>query len=667
MTWRDEYFRHVNLDLLNNVLSIESVSHNLMSEYEREPRCFTPLAPFEHAPNSLQYREETTQFQDGLDGQALRCSQFTTTYGPGAILQGRAGPRLIPVLGQANIFGRDRRIQGFEIIDHRLSKALLQQARIVQLPSNTELCLSEHNDVYETLAFPAWALCPTHQILYNRHNRPADDRACPKCKPFPRMANQQKEIWTVVSKQATRFVMACSEGHLDDVPWNTLIEHTKAACQPPYLLWQGSRSALRASTIVCPDCNGSINLGVAYGRTWKCSGRYPERSDTRVDCAGGAKMIQRAAANLYMPELCTSLAIPPADSQIYRILRNVYIRTVIESETALTKDALLTRLKTLASKDRISEQTIQKLECFSESDVNEAIHQIMSQELPLDNRALRRQEFETLRTVARSGSRAFQSNSQGDPAQFGVVRQRVREYAGPGGHRLRVTPVPRLRVVMVQTGYRRLDPLKSKLVSIMHTDEQDGSSWYPGIELFGEGIYIDLAPSAASDQAHFALTYAQTWQEAWHDPAAYHQRILQPADRDSLHPVFVWWHTLAHRVINALSVNFGYPSAAVRERVFIDINEHTGSASGGILLYTVQPAGDGTLGMTALAAQFDTVLHVALGTIDFCSNDPLCAEETFGDNKYNGSGCYACLLVPSSSCEHCNTRMDRTLLRENLP
>ena len=28
-----------------------------------------------------------------------------------------------------------------------------------------------------------------------------------------------------------------------------------------------------------------------------------------------------------------------------------------------------------------------------------------------------------------------------------------------------------------------------------------------------------------------------------------------------LHPVFVWWHTLSHRLITALSVDSGYSSA----------------------------------------------------------------------------------------------------------
>ena len=71
--------------------------------------------------------------------------------------------------------------------------------------------------------------------------------------------------------------------------------------------------------------------------------------------------------------------------------------------------------------------------------------------------------------------------------------------------------------------------------------------------------------------------------------------------------------------------------------------------------------------LVALVPLFDRVLRVAFNTIDGCSNDPLCSEMQFDIGKYNGAACYACQLVSETSCEHRNTRMDRTLLKENLP
>jgi hypothetical protein len=604
-----------------------------------------------------------------MAGQALRRSQFITTYGPGAILEGRLGPRVIPVLGSglSTIFSDDgkRTMQDFEITDSRLSSALLGGANIIRLPSNAELNFSEARYIYETTPFPSWALCPHHQILYLKQPESSspDNRACPQCGPL-----SPTEVWRTVRRQAIRFVMACPEGHLDDVNWSSMISHQNKPCQPAFLYWRGSGSALRNITIVCPDCGGLLNLGQAYSREWRCSGRFPERGIERPGCEAKAKMIQRGAANLRIPELYTSLTIPPADTRLHRILQSGTIRNLLEAGVVSAKEELLTALRNLVAKGRIGAGPGTELETFSEADVNQAIAQNRSEALPQDNRVLRLQEFKALRKAAIDGAPAMLSRTPGAPPQFEVVRQDVHEYIGPGKHPLRVTPVSRLRVVMVQKGYRRLDPLQGRVVDIAHIDENEGSKWYPGVELFGEGIFIDLAPSVDPHGYHFPLKYAENWLAAWHSPERYHQRIQQTDESDYLHPVFVWWHTFAHRLINALSIDSGYSSAAVRERVYIDIDDQSGRARGGILLYTVQPGGDGTLGgMMALAAQFDRVLRAALNTIDMCSNDPLCAEEEFDDRKYNGSACYACLLVSETSCEHRNTRLDRTLLKENLP
>ena len=106
-----------------------------------------------------------------------------------------------------------------------------------------------------------------------------------------------------------------------------------------------------------------------------------------------------------------------------------------------------------------------------------------------------------------------------------------------------------------------------------------------------------------------------------------------------------------------------YSSAAIRERVFVEIDEEFGDAKGGVLLYTAQPGGDGTLGgLIALVPQFERIVAAAIRDIDACSNDPLCGDETFRVGKYNGAACYSCALVSETSCEHRNMRLDRNLL-----
>jgi len=136
-------------------------------------------------------------------------------------------------------------------------------------------------------------------------------------------------------------------------------------------------------------------------------------------------------------------------------------------------------------------------------------------------------------------------------------------------------------------------------------------------------------------------------------------------DPNELDPVSVWWHTLSHRLLRALSVDSGYSSAAIRERVYLS-HDPQGQAHGGLLLYTVQPGGDGTLGgLISLADHFDEVLRSALRDVADCSNDPLCAEAPATGAP--GAACYSCLLASETSCERRNLHLDRLILIEDPP
>ncbi|GAB4537258.1 MAG: DUF1998 domain-containing protein [Anaerolineae bacterium] len=593
--------------------------------------------------------------------QSLRRSQFITTYGPGAILEGPDGPRVILTLDLSGLFDR-RRPADFEITDLRLSQALLNGAGILRLPSNAEVGEPDSRCIYNTDPFPSWALCVRHGLLYRKTRN--GNRACPRCEPL----FNQYEAWRQVRRQAIRFVRACPAGHLDDVDWIGVIPHTSQGCNPSYLYWRGGGGALRHIDIVCPNCNASINLGIAYSREWRCSGRFAELGSNRPGCDEPSKIIQRGAANLRISELQTALTIPPRSTSLHRLLEMTVVRAVLVTQSVRSKPELLDALQALVRQNLLRPAVVTEIQNYPEATILAAIADTVASDLPATIRNLRLQEFEALRHAAAHGAPPQPSPTPGAPPQFEVIRGQVRTLLGPGGRLLRITPINRLRVVMVQTGYRRLDPLNPP-VDRVYDDGQ--RSWYPGVELFGEGVFLDLDPGSRADAParHFPLNgaAANAWFDAWIDPDSFKQRI-HPEDRDQLHPVFVWWHTLAHRLINALAVDSGYSSASVRERVFVDVEEHTGDAGGGVLLYTAQPGGDGTLGgLVALVPAFERVLDAAFRNLDACSNDPLCGEEIFAPGKYNGAVCYACGLVSETSCEHRNMRLDRNLLLENLP
>jgi hypothetical protein len=596
-----------------------------------------------------------------MAAQPLRRSQFIITYGPGAILEGAEGPRIIPSLERSRLFER-RNPSDSEITDLRLSEALLGGAGIVRLPSNAEVGEPDSRELYYTERFPKWSLCVQHERLYRK--AASDNRACPSCPPL----SDHFMAWRQASRQAIRFVRACAASHLDDVDWIGIINHNRQNCRPSYLYWTGGGGALRHINIVCPACNGNVNLGIAYFRDGTCLGRFPELGPHTPGCNQRSKMIQRGAANLRIAEIQTALTIPPRSTRLHRLLEMSLIRAILVAQQPHNKASLITTLRALVAQRLLRQAVVDEIETYPEQTILIVAGDVIAGGLPSNISDLRLQEFEALRHAAAHGAPPQPASTPGAPPQFEVIRQHVRTVTGPRGRLLRITPIDRLRVVMVQTGYRRLDPTNPP-VERRYSDGQ--REWFPGVELFGEGIFIDfdLGEGSNTRRNRFMLqgSEASTWLDEWHNREGSPQGFANESG-DHLHPVFVWWHTLAHRLINALAIDSGYSSSAVRERVFIEVGPDADATRGGVLLYTAQPGGDGTLGgLIALVPEFERVLGSALRNLDACSNDPLCGEETFSTGKYNGAACYACALVSETSCEHRNMRLDRNLLLRSLP
>lgn len=582
--------------------------------------------------------------------QQVRPSQFITTYGPGTILETRSGP--VVALSADRVFtDNGLALQDFEIRDSRLSRdPAINGAGIVRIPSNAEVMRQEQDSLYPTASIPYWSLCVVHRVLYWARN------GCPQCPP-PRHAREAREK---AGREAIRFVRACAAGHLDDVDWNYIV-HNGPSCprQPGYYLWMGGGGALRNVEIRCPPgqargCGAGVNFGSAYARDWRCSGRYPEEGPRPVQpsCNSPARIIQRGAANLRTSAVVSALTIPPLASRLHNLLQDSRIMTFCRMLIQLNQlnEASFRQALTTVPQPPLGQSVVQFLQTCSWPEIEAAIAQVVAQSAAGPG-SLKEEEFASLRFAAANGAPAVPAPQLGVPPLFEVRLSDVRRFTGPAGrHSFRVVPVSRLRIVMVQTGYRRLDPVTGQLVSVAF--QEGGRHWYPGVELFGEGVYIDVEDAD--------LSLAGERMRAWTD--SYHQSNAIDA---TLHPVHVWWHTFSHRLLRALSIDSGYSSASIRERVYFSL-EPNQPARGGLLLFTAQPGGDGTLGgLIGLSPTFGQVIASALRDLASCSNDPLC-EEAVPDG-INGSACYSCLLASETSCEQRNVHLDRGLLLQNMP
>jgi hypothetical protein len=498
--------------------------------------------------------------------------------------------------------------------------------------------------LYASEALPYWSLCVDHRILYMARAR------CPQCPAAGSIRGAREKA----GREAIRFVRACAAGHLDEIDWNYVV-HGGAACtqQPGYYQWVGGGGSLRNVELRCPNCPARVNFGTVYSRDWRCSERFPERGPRPVQssCASPARILQRGAANLRTPSVISALTIPPLASRLHNILQDSRIMTLCSTLRGLN---LLTEpnfRQGLANiQPPLGASVLQFLQQRSWAEIQTAIAQVAAQATAA-TRSLKDEEFESLRFAATNGAPPVPSPQVGVPPLFEVRLTDIRRFSGPAGRlTFRVVPVSRLRMVLVQLGFRRLDPTNAPVVSVAF--QSAGRTWYPGVELFGEGLYLDLEDTVENLTGDRALSWSSSFQQA-----------TQPDE--TLHPVHVWWHTLSHRLLRALSVDSGYSSAAIRERVYLSM-EPAQPPRGGLLLYTVQPGGDGTLGgLIGLVPSFGQVIAAALRDLASCSNDPLCEEAV--PNGVNGSACYSCLLASETSCEQRNVHLDRGLLLRNLP
>ena len=79
--------------------------------------------------------------------------------------------------------------------------------------------------------------------------------------------------------------------------------------------------------------------------------------------------------------------------------------------------------------------------------------------------------------------------------------------------------------------------------------------WYPAYEGVGEGIFITSEYNPL-EYLDLDKNLIENWEEVFGH--------IDAGDRDEIKvPLFVWWHTLSHALINSLSLSCGYNSTSL--------------------------------------------------------------------------------------------------------
>lgn len=601
--------------------------------------------------------------------QSIRISQMILTLGPGAILESREGPRIL--LRNGLQLPPDISLNDLKLFSPELENLLPRMlgirddtpVRIFQVPGSGAV----ENARWRTKPFPEWHLCVSHQILYRKE--------CPECeKAGDRFRGSRR-------REAIRFVLACPAGHLDDVDWHRLVHGGNPPHRPEYYYWKSGGTGLSDIRIVCPVCNRGRSLGEAYGESWPCSGRFPEREEpghtpSRSGCQMGAYILQRQASNLRVPETVSLFTVPPLFTRTHQVIQKLaqqitpdMLKGLLIVNGSLQREFLEPMLNQLVRQKvlRVSEKD--EFLRASDGEIVRALCDVLDYRPPSELAVLLCQEFRAFLKGAREGIPPIR-----DPA----FSSRVLLEVNPGLVRSHppflVVPVSRLRLVTVQIGYRRnVGPVLEQdrepdLVDISIRDS-NGTCWFPGYESTGEGLFITLDTGGdgwIKPPPEVVSPESSRWMKAYRQPDLYDGMLFRdPEQRVELHPCFVAWHTFSHLLIRALSVDSGYSAPSIRERVYLE-EAPDGRVRGGVLIYTTSRGSDGSLGgLLVLANTFDRILERVREMAHFCSADPLCREHNFEPGKaVSGAACHACCLISETSCEHRNHWLDRAVLLE---
>jgi hypothetical protein len=396
-----------------------------------------------------------------------------------------------------------------------------------------------------------------------------------------------------------------------------------------------------------------------FGRTtfkdFHCKARRPWLSEeidpTGCGQAAGqpvpeVRAVQRGASNLYFPDIQSALDIPPWSDQLQQSI-GVYWSDIVNVASPEERRMFISIL----AKSGLAE-ALTRLRMTPDQLAN-AVEQRLA---GLDRTAgedLRLEEYRKLASgvdTAKEEDHEFEiRNGQVPPRLAGILDKLVR--------------VTRLREVRALTGFTRIHPPGGEGSSAKAPISCAKSRWLPAIEVRGEGIFFTVNASALREWEKRPDVTERIGRLAAAAEADWRGRYPHAPFPLNLTPRFVLLHTVAHAVIRELTLECGYSTASLRERLYVSEGE---AGMCGVLIYTSTPDSDGTLGgleRQGLPARFEFVLVNAVRSLEWCSSDPLCIEGAVGGlDSFSLAACHACCLAPETSCEHYNRYLDRGLI-----
>ena len=527
-------------------------------------------------------------------------------------------------------------------------------------------------DIYENKGvpvspFPRWVRCPRCELL-----APVDYGVF-KLKTNPYRVDETRYVHENCPKWGkpptvipARFVVVCENGHLQDFPWHEYVGHKTLECRGNLRLQERGVSAEVADLWVrCDECKAARPLTLAFGKAAEktlpsCKGCHPHLGYSHEsECNGKLRTMLVGASNMWFPITVSSLWIPPNSAG--------QLETIVEENWSVLSEAKSREM--MLGFRKIG--ALSAFDGFSDDLLWEAIDKRMSaskQEDEGDSSKVLQLKIDEWKVFS-------QPNPDQNSRDF-----RLRKVDVPPGYEDKIEKVvlaDRLRVVNALTGFTRVGSPGDygdlgEIPDVRRAPlSRSPPTWVPAAEVRGEGVFIQFKETAITNWLETNDVILRGKKHLASHVEFRRLRGIDPSNDGFDVARYTLIHSFAHALIRQISIDCGYASASIKERIYSIGADETDEPMAGVLLYTAAADSEGTLGgLVALGEPKVLSNHIdqALERTLLCASDPLCAEHSPEADglTLHGAACHACMFVSETSCERGNKYLDRSFLVETM-
>lgn len=554
----------------------------------------------------------------------IRKSQLITTFGIGSIVDFKDDTVIIASTDDWDYNpNNEEEIEKRKIFNENLSVITDAEYFLMPRTAQSTNSFSKGKNII-SYVFPEKLHCSRCGNIYDFRELDVKNRhRCPQCKN---------------NLNASRFIVVCAHGHMDDFPYDWWVHGGKpcpSGVKSPRIKMINiyNRTDIDSLRLECTECKTTRSMVQAFSNNalsdFPCTCKNPHFKDpyarAQYGCHDKMRVRLRSASGVYFPITKSALLIPPWSKKVVNcIQKNFNLLKNVE------EDRLILTIRQIIHDQTINDDDIMRSW--------KAVKISMEQKRKRSELSVCEDEYGIL-------SKDENENEDNFSSYTSTIPQKYKSYFE------QIAVVDRLTVTQAFTGFTRITRNESNSVAI----SQYPKPWLPAVELTGEGIFIRFNKDKIAQWKNAHSSRYKRMKKAMYD---------SNFTNESFSEIYVLLHTFAHLFIREISNVCGYSTASIREKIYSEINDKNEVKMCGILIYVSSSDSDSSLGGLISVADnedvFEKIMDSMLERASWCSGDPLCIFSTKqGYKNLNYAACHDCTLLPETSCERFNCFLDR--------